>query len=139
MVLNTLLIFFLDLSNVIEQEGSTLDSQNISRDEIYFQKFLEILVNHYKKEHLVDFYANNLHITPHYLTLIVKRLSGQTVSDFIFQLLYSEAKILLQQPDLTIQQIATNLYFSDQSSFGKFFKRKNGISPKEFRLKNYIY
>jgi len=135
MILHTLDIFFLDLGNIIEHEPSSNDSQNTSRDELYFQKFIELLVDHYKKEHLVDFYANNLHITSHYLTLIIKRLSGQTVSDVIFQLLYSEAKILLQKQELSVQQIATTLNFSDQSAFGKFFKRKGGISPREFRAK----
>ena len=136
MILHTLEIFFLDLGNIIEHETSNNDDQNTSRDELYFQKFIELLVDHYKKEHLVDFYANNLHITSHYLTLIIKRLSGQTVSDVIFQLLYSEAKILLQKQELSIQQIAITLSFSDQSAFGKFFKRKGGISPREYRAKN---
>jgi len=137
MILHSLELFFLDLGNIIEGEYPDTNEQNISRDEIYFQKFLELLVEHYRKEHLVDFYAGELHITPHYLTLIVKRLSGQTVSDFIFQLLYSEAKTLLKQPDLPVQQIASALYFSDQSAFGKFFKRKCGVSPKDFRASNY--
>ncbi len=136
MILNALLIFFLDLSNIIEKDAANMNNQKLSRDEIYFQKFLELLVDHYKEEHVVDFYAEALYITPHYLTLIVKRLSGQTVSDFIFQLLFSEAKLLLQQPDLSIQQIAAELHFSDQSAFGKFFKRNSGISPKAFKSKN---
>mgnify|MGYP003575066135 CR=1 FL=1 len=135
MILHTLLIFLLDLGNIVESASSPDIEQKLSRDELYFQQFLDLLVNHYKKEHQVYFYAQHLHITPHYLTLIVKRLTGQTVSDFIFQLLYSEAKILLQQPNLTIQQIADSLHFSDQSAFGKFFKRNSGLSPNEFRKK----
>ncbi|HYK76810.1 MAG TPA: helix-turn-helix transcriptional regulator [Daejeonella sp.] len=133
MILNALLTFFLDLSNIIEKDTVHLSNSVLSRDEIYFQKFLELLVDHYKEQHLVDYYADNLHITPHYLTLIVKRLSGQTVSDLIFQLIFSEAKLLLQQAELSIQQIAEQLYFSDQSAFGKFFKRNSGLSPKAYR------
>lgn len=135
MTLNALRIFFLDLSNIIEKREEQNQDSKPSMDEIYFQKFLDLLGSHYKTEHLVDFYAKEIHITPHYLTLIVKKLSGQTVSDFIYQLLFSEAKILLQQPEISIQQIAEQLRFSDQSAFGKFFKRKSGISPKEFRNK----
>jgi len=48
-------------------------------------------------------------------------------------LLISEAKSLLKQKELTIQQIAEMLNFSDTSSFGKFFKRNSGVSPKKFR------
>ena len=133
MILSTLAVFFMDLGNIIEQESSATDSQNVPINELHFQKFLELLVEHYKKEHLVDFYANKLHITPHYLTQIVKQLCGQTVAEIIFQLLFSDAKVMLQNPGMSIQQIATDLNFSDQSAFGKFFKRKKGMSPKEFR------
>jgi AraC family transcriptional activator of pobA len=132
MILSGLLIFFLDLSHIIEKEGQEAGMARQSRDEIYFQRFLDLLVLHYKAQHHVAYYADKLHITTHYLTLIVKRVSGQTVSDLLFQLLFSEAKLLLQQPDLSIQQIAGELHFSDQSAFGKFFKRKSGISPKAF-------
>ncbi|WP_181304985.1 helix-turn-helix transcriptional regulator [Rufibacter sp. XAAS-G3-1] len=133
MVLNALHIFFLELSNIIEQAEQPDPTAKPSRDELYFQRFLELLVLHYKTQHHVEFYAEKLHITPHYLTQIVKRLCGQTVADLLFQLLFSEAKLLLQQPGLTIQQIAQELNFSDQSAFGKFFKRNSGVSPKEFR------
>lgn len=133
MILNSLTIFFLDLGNIIEKDRSIPQKANLSRDEIMIQKFLELLADHYKAEHNVDFYARQLHITPHYLTLIVKRMTGQTVSDFIFQMLYNEGKMLLKELRFSIQQIADDLNFSDQSSFGKFFKRKSGLSPNQFR------
>jgi AraC-like DNA-binding protein len=133
MILNALRIYFLDLTNIIEVNQAKNVEAPPSRDEVYFLKFLELLAQFYKTEHAVNFYANQIFITPHYLTLIVKRLSGQTVSDFIYQLVLSEAKALLLQPDISIQQIAEGLNFSDQSAFGKFFKRRSGYSPKEYR------
>ena len=133
LVLNALRIFFLDLSDVIETQYETAEEATPSREELYFQKFLNLLVHHYKSEHQVDFYSEQIHISTHYLTQIVKKLSGQTVSEFIFQLVYSEARQLLRQPQLSIQEIALQLHFSDQSAFGKFFKRNSGMSPLEFR------
>ncbi|WP_373283838.1 helix-turn-helix domain-containing protein [Pontibacter amylolyticus] len=70
---------------------------------------------------------------------MVKRLTGQMVADFIFQMIYSEARLLLQQPKLSVKQIADSLNFSDQSAFGKFFKRKSGVSPRQFRKKMAIF
>ncbi|MGC1632350.1 MAG: helix-turn-helix domain-containing protein [Gelidibacter sp.] len=133
MILNALRIYFLDLTNIIEANRKEILDAPPSRDEVYFLKFLDLLAHFYKTEHLVDFYADKIFITPHYLTIIVKRLSGQTVSDFIYQLLFSEAKELLLQPYISIQQIAEKLNFSDQSAFGKFFKKRSGYSPKEYR------
>ena len=40
---------------------------------------------------------------------------------------------MLRNPALTIQQVASMLYFSDQSSFGKFFKKHTGITPKQYK------
>ena len=135
LILLTIRMFFLDLSNIIEQRKiNESRDDKLSRDEIFFQKFLDLLVNNYQEEHLVDFYAQSLSITPHYLTVIIKRLTGQTVSDLIFQLIFNDAKLLLENPDISIKQIAEQLNFSDQSAFGKFFKRKSGLSPKKYRL-----
>jgi AraC-like DNA-binding protein len=40
---------------------------------------------------------------------------------------------LLRDPEMTIQQIAEELSFADQSSFGKFFKKQTGLSPLKYR------
>lgn len=133
MTLNALRIFLLDVSNIIENQRGGEEDITPSREEMYFEKFLNLLAQHYRSEHLVDFYAKAIHISPHHLTQIVKRLSGQTVSELVFQLLFSEAKQLLKHPKLSIQQVADELHFSDPSAFGKFFKRKSGVSPKAFR------
>jgi AraC-like DNA-binding protein len=44
-----------------------------------------------------------------------------------------EASRLLRDPELTLQQIAEELSFSDQSSFGKFFKKHSGMTPMKYR------
>lgn len=51
----------------------------------------------------------------------MKSFSGKTVNQWISEALMREAEISLRNPDLTIQQVADMLNFSDQSSFGKFF------------------
>ena len=130
--LSGLNFFFLDLMQIIEK-GDHDKNVKISRDQYIFKQFLELLVVSYKSYHQVEFYADKLHITTHYLAMIVRRVSGQSVSNLISQLLYTEAKLMLQQPNLLIQQIAEELNFADQSSFGKFFKRFSGYSPKQFR------
>lgn len=134
-VLNSIFTFYLDLSDVIERQVSYLfnNEGNLNRYEYIIKSFIELLAIHYREEHKVDFYANQLNLSAHYLTQIVKQVTGQSVSDFIFEMLYSEARNLLVHSKLSIQEIATALNFSDQSSFGKFFKRKAGISPADFR------
>lgn len=135
MILNSLFAFYLDLSNIIDSRSEFHHDCSPTRYESIIKSFIELLVAHYRQEHKVEFYASRLNISAHYLTLIVKRITGQSVCDFIFEMLYSEARNLLTHSRLSIQEITTILNFSDQSSFGKFFKRKAGISPADYRKK----
>ncbi len=135
MILNSLFAFYLDLSNIIDRQADFQNDSHLTRYESIIKSFIELLINNYRNEHSVEFYASQLNVSSHYLTLIVKRITGQSVCDFIFEMLHSEACTLLTHSKLSIQEIATLLNFSDQSSFGKFFKRKAGISPVDYRKK----
>lgn len=132
-ILNTLFAFYLDLSDIIDRKSEWNDDPSLTRQESIIKSFIELLIENYRKEHKVDFYASRLNISAHYLTLIVKRITGQSVCDFIFEMLYSDARNLLTYSKLSIQEITTALCFSDQSSFGKFFKRRSGMSPIDYR------
>lgn len=103
------------------------------RQVLLLREFFSLLMNHYKEQHQVAFYADAMHISCQYLTATVRRQTGKTVNTFIFELLYSEARNLLSTTDLSIQQIAAELRFADQASFSKFFKRCSGMSPFQFR------
>lgn len=132
-ILNSLFAFYLDLSNAIDRRTAPDGEGGLTRYESMIQSFIGLLVVHYRKEHKVGFYASRLNVSAHYLTLIVRRVTGQSVCDFIFEMLYSDARKLLTASKLSVQQIAALLNFSDQSAFGKFFRRKAGVSPAEYR------
>lgn len=132
-ILNRLDAFYLDLSNIIDLNAEWKNDENQTRYEEIIKLFIEQLINNYRCEHKVEFYASKLNISAHYLTYIVKSVTGQTVYDFIFEMLFSDANSLLINSGLSIQEISDLLNFSNQSAFGKFFKRRSGLSPKEFR------
>ena len=62
-------------------------------------------------------------------------MTGRTVVDYINQMLLMEASWLLQSSDLSIAAIAERLHFADQSSFGRFFTRMKGLTPKQYRMR----
>ena len=132
-ILNRLFAFYLDLSDILERINLPHTDGCLTRYESIIKSFIELLATHYREEHKVDFYAAHLNLSAHHLTQIVKLVTGQSVSDFIFEMLFSEARNLLTHSKLSVQEIATTLNFSDQSSFGKFFKRRAGVSPIDFR------
>ena len=116
-----------------KRESLTPPSINLSRREEIVNNFLQLLLNNCKEEHEVSFYAEKLSITPQYLSLVLKDITGKTANSIIDEAIMSEAKILIRSQDYSIQQIADILHFSDQSSFGKFFKKHTGVSPVEYK------
>lgn len=132
LILNSLLAFYLDLSDIIDRDKIYTEG-NLNRYESIIKEFIGLLMVHYREEHKVEFYASRLHLSAHYLTLIVKRITGQTVCYFIFEMIYSDARSLLSDSRLSVQEITSLLHFSDQSAFGKFFKRRSGLSPVDYR------
>ncbi|MEY8760908.1 helix-turn-helix domain-containing protein [Chryseobacterium tongliaoense] len=99
-------------------------------------QFLVLLSEHSKKERTVEFYAEKLFISTSYLTRIIKEASGESTRTIITNSVIMEARDLLLYSNLSITQIAEELNFSDQSFFGKFFKKKMKMSPKMFRARN---
>lgn len=105
-----------------------------SRNEAYFQRFMEALAQHYKSERSVGFYASQLCITPKYLTTLIKRVSGRSAAEWIDEYVVLEAKNLLRYSSMSIQEVAYHLNFSNQSFFGKYFKHHTGISPSAYKM-----
>ena len=130
---NALVGFFIELANIFQSRQELKTSLVLSRKEELFEQFLQLLFEHCKEQHVVTFYAEKLYITPQYLSLILKELTGKSANKWIDDALIMEAKVLLKAPNTTVQQVADELRFSDQSTFGKFFKKHMGISPMEYR------
>lgn len=78
-------------------------------------------------------YAAQLNITPNYLNSFCKKRSGKSAGELIRQRIILEAKRLLAHTQLPVAQVAYQLNFSDNSYFGRFFKKYAGITPEEFR------
>ncbi len=107
--------------------------RQLSRKEELVIHFAKLVANHFREERMVRFYAEALNVTPKYLTETVKEISGKSAGQIIDDFVILESKLLLEKPEHTIAQVSDLLNFSDQSFFGKYFKRITGVSPKEFK------
>ena len=105
----------------------------VKRPNEIFRSFKRLAVKNYRTAHDIALYAGRLHISPTYLSRIVKQVTGHTVKAHLAELLCADARRLLSCSDLDIKEIADTLGFSDQSAFGKFFVRQTGCSPLRFR------
>lgn len=113
--------------------GKDTETEKTGNREIIVDKFLKLLLDHSRKEREVAFYADLLCVTPVYLSRSVKHVIGLPAIQVINDMVLTDARILLKQQDVTIQQVSDELNFSDQAAFSKFFKNHTGISPMYYR------
>ena len=81
----------------------------------------------------VHYIAENLNVSPNYLSGLLKLHTGQSTQQHIHNKLIEKAKEKLSTTDLSISEIAFELGFEHQQSFSKLFKTKTNVSPLEFR------
>lgn len=108
------------------------EAEGRKRD-ILVDRFLSYVRENYKEHRDIEFYAGKLFLTPKYLSKALKQKSGKTANDWIEDHVILEARALLKSTNLTVQQISEELNFPSQSFFGKYFKRRVGISPAAYR------
>ena len=70
------------------------------------------------------------------MSAMVKGYTGKGALDWINEYVVLEAKILLGNTDLNVQQIAYRLNFPTQSAFGKYFRQQTGMSPRNYRQRH---
>ena len=83
----------------------------------------------------VDEFASQLHITPKYLSTILKETLNRRPSDIILLFTMKAIERRLRFTDMTMQEISNDLKFPNASFFGKYFKEHTGMTPLEFRIK----
>ncbi len=117
-----------------EFHANSLSSQKpFSRSEELAGQFLSLVDMHCHEHHNIKWYADALHLTPVYVSNVVKQVTGQTAGDNITDCLVRKAKSMLLTSTLSVQQISDRLGFQNQSHFGTFFRRAVGTSPQKFR------
>ena len=99
----------------------------------HFQRFLDLLHSTDVKHRTVEAYANDLCISPKYLTAICKKHSGRTANEWITEHVLEDIRYYLKQTDLSMKQICDQLGFPNPSFFGKYVKDHFGMTPMEFR------
>lgn len=78
-------------------------------------------------------YAEALHISPGYLTEVVRDITGKSALYWIQKEILMEAKRLLVFTDLTVKQVAYELGYIDHTYFTRLFSKLEGRSPSDFR------
>lgn len=106
------------------------------RDDAIFNQFLISVYEHCNRERTVQFYADEQHLSPYYFSTIIRGKSGKSALQWIENVTMTYARQYLNDSAMSIKQIAEHLNFPDQSTFGRYFKHREGCSPSEYRINN---
>ena len=118
-----------------KDKNATAVTNMAVRQQQLFQNFKRLVHQHCEVQRNIPFYAEQLHITPHYLSAVIKEISGQSVMFWLNRAIILRAKVLLNTKGMMIYEIADRLNFSSPSAFHNFFKRITGLTPKEYQTK----
>lgn len=100
---------------------------------ILLRNFQQLIERNFATLKLPKEYAAMLYITPNHLNALCKDHLGVSAGELIRKRILLEAKRLLVNLELSINEIASRLNFQDSSYFIKFFKKDAGITPEAFR------
>ncbi|MGM9713387.1 MAG: helix-turn-helix domain-containing protein [Prevotella sp.] len=121
---------FADIS--LSAAGDTCPPKTGQR-EVLFKRFARILSEETVPPRRLSYYAARLCITPKYLSVICKQVTGKTAMAWINEYIVSKLRYHLEYTDLTVKEIANKYQFPSLSFFGKYVRRHLGCSPTEYR------
>ena len=102
------------------------------------KRILEYLNEHYTEDILYEEVAQQMGISYSYLRKLVKEATGKSVSDYINKIRIEKVKTLLLTTDMTVEEIAGAVGYHNAKSITRYFKKFEGITPKEFKLTNQV-
>lgn len=126
-------LFIMIADTTAASRSNANQSAVFSSADSYFINFIKLLNKHCCQQHDVAFYADKLSITPKYLNEIARKTANRTAKDIISKFIVARIKRELLISGNSVQRIAYDFNFCDQSSLGKFFKKATGMSPVAFR------
>ena len=123
------------LSNINKHLNHDSDDMLRQGDRI-FSRFMLLLADNTSVNRSVKSYADDLCVSPKYLTSVCRKHSQSTASELIATAVVSRIKQLLLYSDLSIKEVANEMGFDNLSFFGKYVKKHLGLSPNHYRKAN---
>jgi len=121
------------LCRTLSQQNELNTNQETNQRKVLFDKFITLLSTSDIKKHNLNYYAEKLFVSPRYLTMVSREVSGKTAFEWISEYVRNDVRYYLRNSNLTIKEISVKLGFCNLSFFGKYVRENFGVSPSEFR------
>lgn len=127
--------FMLEAGNIVYRKRETIDDSEVveNRQDAILRGFLKLVWKYYRTEHNIGFYAGRLCLSAKHLSRVVSTKLGKTPYAVIRDELLQRAAYLLKDTKTPVQDISSELHFSELAAFCKFFHKHNGMSPTAYR------
>lgn len=117
-------------NSILEMIDSMKEKSQDDSSEI--QKIKNLVEKEYMQDITLSYVAEKVHLAPAYVSYIFKKETGQTLIKYITEIRMEKARILLEEDQLKIGQIAKACGYENQSYFNRAFKNYFGVTPKQF-------
>ena len=123
----------IELCDVLKSDEGQNEEPRILQSRQLFNRFLNLLSNSEVKRRPALYYAEQLNISPKYLTMLCQQYSDKSASEWIVRYTLDDIRYYLADLDYSIKEIAVKLGFANASHFGSYVRKHLGLSPTEYR------
>ena len=107
--------------------------KNTSKNSRIIHKIRSIVQEGYARELSIAKIAEEVFLTPNYISLIFKKETGETITDYITRFRIGKAKELLRTTDLKVMEISERVGYENPHYFSTVFKKTVGLHPLKYR------
>lgn len=121
------------LKEALKEFIAHVNSRINPRRLLLVDRIRELLLAHYSRKLTLEEIASRVSLSTSYLSKIFKEETGQTVIEYLTEIRLKRARELMLEEDLSLEEVAQRVGFSDASYLSRVFKREEGITPGQFK------
>jgi len=123
-----------EITYILSEVCKRIQEKSGNRSYELSKRIVQFVDSHYEEVTLnVAMIADNLGITPSYLSKLFKEQTGETLSDYINKIRLEKAKVLLRKEKLTISDVAVKVGYLNSNALIRSFKKYEGVTPGKYK------
>lgn len=124
---------YLYMKKMVTSVGDYFEKRNKQKENSIVKEITDIIKQTFTENISITLIAEQVHLTPNYVSMIFKKTCGMTIMEYVTELRIQKAKELITTTDMRIQEIAECVGYNNQYYFSSVFKKKTGVQPKNYR------